>query len=71
MQGWIDAIKEVFLRFGSTRWLNTACGLTLLYGESKIDPSMTWACILCGTLLTGITLASFHYRPHGGSGGES
>jgi len=62
--GFISAGKEIMLRFGSTRWLNTVCSLGFLYAIARVDGGMAPLCLGGGLLLSVLTLASFHFRPH-------
>lgn len=62
--GFISAGKEIMLRFGSTRWLNTVCALGFLYAITRVDAALGMFCLGGGLLLSVLTLVSFHFRPH-------
>lgn len=60
----VSALKEVMLRFGSTRWLNVLCGLCFLCYIVWRDSTLGLFCACLGTALVFATLLSFHFRPH-------
>jgi hypothetical protein len=62
-------MKDVMLRFGSTRWLALATSLVHLSYLAHTDTGNAIAYGAAGTALTILCLASFHIRPH--SGGEN
>lgn len=63
----VAAVKDVMLRFGSTRWLALATSLAYLAYLAHTDAGNAIAYGGAGTALTILCLASFHLRPHGGA----
>jgi len=62
----IEAAKQVFLRFGSTRGLNQTLLLLALAYLARLDREFAWAYGFEMVLTSLLTLCSLHRRPHSG-----
>jgi hypothetical protein len=60
----MEALRQIMLRFGSTRGLNQALQLAFLYGVSRIDEANTVYYASLGALTSLLVLLSFHKKPH-------
>jgi len=67
----VGSLERVFLRFGSTRWLNyftfdIVVVILAMIDQTKIE-NLAWMALGLGVA----TLISFIIRPHGGKNGEA
>lgn len=60
----IEAIRQIALRFGSTRGLNQTLLLTFLYGMAHLDNSHSLEYAAAGVIMSLLVLWSFHKKPH-------
>lgn len=60
----IEAARQIFLRFGSTRGLTLVMLLIFLGFMAKTDPSSSLYYAAAGVLTALLLLLSFHRKPH-------
>jgi hypothetical protein len=60
----VGALRDVFLRFGSTRLLALAMDLGFFYGMARVDSENAVIYATGAAVVAGVVLVSLHTKPH-------